>query len=233
MARITTGALLCLSLLTPITSSASAPPATALLERAISKNPAGDFSALLQSWKKQPRTPRIPALLGIAKDPKKPEKTRSIALIGASQLSAKTPDSEVVRQAATHLLVDRSWLVRLYAIRALEECSAAGKAPLLAARLNDPSLIVRAEAAEALFRLARQHPREGTRAIIRELSRSVESSSNYVRGKALWVPQRSIAALGEFRAKSELETLSMLVRQGKDPSLAPHLALARKRAEQP
>jgi HEAT repeat protein len=231
MARSTAGALFWAALLLSNPAPASIPTTVALLERQISKNPAGDFSALIQSWKKQPRNSALASLLEIARNERKPDKTRSIALIGAASLSARTPSAETVRRTAVRLLVDRAWLVRLYSIKALEECGSTGKAELLAARLNDPSLMVRAEAAEALYRLALHHPQEGNRPVLRELSRSVESSSNYVQGRALWVPQRSIAALGEFKAKSELEALSMLVRKGTDARLAPHLAQARKRAE--
>lgn len=176
----------------------------ALLQEQISGIRSGDFSSLIRMWRTNPGPPSTPSLLGIAEDTQESAKARAIALMGAAALTHATPDSERVLTIAERLLRDRDWLVRLYAIKAMEACGTSGRAETLASRLSDPSLMVRAEAAEALYRLARVHPQQGTPPVIRELSRSLKSASNYVHGQAIWVPQRALAALAEFRAKSEI-----------------------------
>jgi HEAT repeat protein len=204
------------------------------VETEILRHGSGDFSTLIQKWKKSRSRPGLPGLLlELAQKENLSDKARAIALIGASELATEASEVKKAQEVASRQLQDRRWLVRLYAIRALEKCGAAGKANLLASRLDDSSLMVRAEAAEALYRLALQNPKEGTRQVRDRLIRAVNTSSNYSGNRPLWVPERALAVLGELRARSVLQELVKRFEREKKSNLVLHARRALDRASAP
>jgi hypothetical protein len=204
------------------------------LEGQISRHGSGDFSSLIQEWKKSRSRPGLSGLLlELAQKESLSDKARAIALIGASELATEASELKQAQKVASKQLQDRRWLVRLYAIRALEKCGAAGKANLLSARLDDSSLMVRAEAAEALYRLALRNPKEGTRQVRDRLIRALKTSSNYSGNRPLWVPERALAVLGELRARSELQEMVKRFEREKKSHLVLHARRALDRASSP
>jgi hypothetical protein len=82
--------------------------------------------------------------------------------------------------------------------------------------------MVRAEAAEALYRLALRYRQAGTPLIRDRLVRALEFSSNYSGNRPLWVPERALAALGELGGRSELQILVKRFEDEKRPELLLH-----------
>ncbi|NDD92145.1 hypothetical protein EBZ37_08680 [bacterium] len=177
------------------------------------------FSTLISTWRTRHGSVAISPLLELAEDQKLPEKARTIAILGAAELSKKQP--EQVRSRLVSLLKDRLWLIRISAIKGLEAVSPDPSAAEIAGLLKDPALVVRSQAADTLLRMATtQANRLNTRPqVLKALSQAMHAPENYSNNKALWVPQKALAALVASRAKSELPEIVKLLDLRADPKL--------------
>ncbi|MBU6374683.1 MAG: hypothetical protein KGQ59_01690 [Bdellovibrionales bacterium] len=178
-----------------------------------------NFSGLFSDWKKQHGVSAVKPLLEIAEDKALSEKTRTIALLGAAELSKTQPD--LSKNRILPLLKDSQWLIRISAIKGLEILSARSVTLEIAERLRDPALVVRSQAADTLLRLSQSPQNEFATQprILRALSEAMLASENYSDQKALWVPQKALAALVASGAKSELKQIAKLLDRKADPKM--------------
>ena len=153
LARLLTLALPLLLILSPVGAVGAAPSLSQRLVREISSRKSGSYPDIFASWSRQHGSKAIAPLLDIAENPRFEEKTRSIALLGAAELAGVRAGAGV-RPRLSRLLLDRSWLIRLSAIKGLDVIGPSDSVNTIAERLRDPALVVRAEAADSLLHLA-------------------------------------------------------------------------------
>jgi HEAT repeat protein len=147
------------------------------------------FDSILKGWQKKYGPEAVGSLLHIAGDGKNVDPDRYIALMGAAKLGGI--------QAAPLLLPflkDPSWMVRSGTLRALSALQNERTSQQVLSLLRDPALVVRLEAVDAVKVL---RPIGAADALVSVL----ENGANYHGGKAQWVPQRALVALGALRAK--------------------------------
>ena len=213
--------LLAPSSLIPICTPAAVPDLSLQLVREISLKKSGSYPDLIASWSRRHGSRAVTPLLKIAENGKFDEKTRSIALLGAAQLARARAEGPVGR-GISRLLRDRSWLVRLSAIKGLDVIGPSGSADAIAERLRDPALVVRSEAADSLLHLARTSSSPPGEKVLRLLAGTLTETENYAQGRALWVPRRALDALTAWKAKSQLQTIALLLNHSGDPELVSH-----------
>lgn len=182
----------------------------AQLDQQIQRNASAGFEHLIQEWETQYGTEAVLPLLSIAKDRKKAETKRYIALMGAAKLGGSPILAEI-----QSFLKDSSWMLRSAALRLIATVGnpEAGKSvfPLL----HDPALVVRAEAVETVRILKPEGAAE-------VLLGTLEDPENYHHGKALWVPQKALQALVDLKAYETAPRLSLFLESKtlrKDPEL--------------
>jgi HEAT repeat protein len=211
----------------PSLSLAASPPATApmpelveaqgsstastvlstVLRNDIRDRRSSTFDALLKRWQGSYGTRAVPPLIKIAADRGTADPDRFIALMGAAKLGGTE-----MAPILTPFLKDRSWMIRSGALRALAALNDPRTAREVLPLLNDPALVVRSEAVDAVERL---RPEGAVDALIS----TIEHSHNYHAGKAQWVPQKALAALVSLKAVEVAPKLRPLLRHELDPEL--------------
>lgn len=141
------------------------------------------FQPLVQRWKTKYQGKAVPALMYVAQHKKAKEQKRYIALMAATEIGGKKATKKLLP-----LLKDRSWMIRSGMLRVLRRSGDANLGKAALPLLKDRALVVRSEAVQTLQVL---RPAGTLMALIRTL----RDPSNYKSGKALWVPQKALAAL--------------------------------------
>lgn len=164
---------------------AASATATIPVESQIERFQGSDFSPLLSQWEAMAPTP-FPSLLSIAKNPKKEETHRYIAIMGAARVAG----AEVI-PLLLPLLKDKSWFVRSAMIKVISQLGDAATSRDVLPLLTDPALVVRNE---AIVCVRKHKPLGSEQAFLRVL----KDKRNFHRGKALWAPILALEALREF-----------------------------------
>jgi len=189
----------------------SLPPAavsTLNITKSIESQRSGDFSILIESWKKLPKSVRArqwQELQEVALNAQLAERTRYIALMGAAEL-ARTPDE--VRQLNRTLQIlkkDRNWLIRSATLNVARRAAPGIALELLA----DRALVIRSQAVDVVLAT---RPKGAAQA----LAAAALDPNNYSGGKPLWVPQKALKALA---ALNPAEALQISKKLGPNPKL--------------
>lgn len=144
-----------------------------------------------------------------------------IALIDSAQVTedqrwvlirtlGRNPSDEA-RVALVDLVGHTSALTRMAAVQALADRNDHTLAGTIAARLEDPAILVRAAACDALGRL--RDP--GT---LPDLARALADPSNHYRGQSLWVRPRFAEALGLIGTEAAVAPLARAL-DDRDPAV--------------
>jgi len=182
-------------LITSQTLAATA-PLISDLKADLEKQQGALFEKLIQTWEKKYGATAFAPLIQIASDRKLKDTHRYVALMSATKLGGlKTIP------ALLPLLKDSSWMIRSGVLkilsglgkRALEIHPTPPLMPLILPLIHDPALVVRSEAVETILALK---PEGAVPALLSAL----EDTQNYRLGKALWVPQKALAALISLQA---------------------------------
>lgn len=122
-----------------------------------------------------------------------------VALVDSAQITedqrwvlvrtlGKNPSDEA-RAALLELAHSTSALTRMAAVEAMADRNDRGLSATIAARLEDPAILVRAAACDALGRL-------GDPDTLPDLDRALADPTNHYRGQSLWVRRRMVEAMG-------------------------------------
>jgi hypothetical protein len=207
------------------------------LVREIRQISSGEYHSWISRWKQRWGSSIMTLLLEVSQDAEQPEKVRSIALMSATELVKETASPRLHTQAQEALnqsLKSPLWLMRLSAIKGFKQLEPETLADALAQALEDPALVVRAEAARNLCSLANSEQdgnrkwRAPSQQSLKMLAHALHDPRNYSEGKPVWVPQSALCALAGFHAQSELPAISRLLHQGQDPELFRLAALSLK-----
>jgi HEAT repeat protein len=187
-------------------SSLSTPSLESLRKELALPRASNSFEPLLQSWQARYGSTAAGPLLILASEPlEDPE--RYMAFMGAARLGGREGAPNLVR-----FLKDRSWMLRSAALRALAALKNPATASSVLPLLQDPALVVRLEAVEAVEKL--QPP-----GAVEALTATLESRDNYHGGKAQWVPQKALLALASLHAQGQAPRLKKLLEHENDPEL--------------
>jgi HEAT repeat protein len=189
------------------TAFASTAPSTRTLRTEIQSDHSSSFEPLLEQWSDDYGPSAIKPLLAVAKDHTNSDRVRYIALMGAAKLGGLAGATQI-----TPFLKDSSWMLRNGALRALSALDNPQTAAAVLPLLQDPALVVRLEAVEAVRKLK---PHGAAQALVNTL----RSQDNYHNGKSQWVPIRSLDALAELRDPSIIPALKPLLDHRHDPEL--------------
>jgi HEAT repeat protein len=193
-------------------AGASRAPSPLSLRKEISQRGSSAFAPLLQSWHIRFGTAAVTPLLQVA-SAQRPElknmedADRYIALMGAAKLGGFE-----AAPLLTRFLKDKSWMIRSGALRALSALKNPTTALAVLPLLQDPALVVRLEAVEAVLKL---QPAGASEALLATL----EHGANYHGGKAQWVPQKALLALASLHASGLAPRLKPLLDHEQDPDL--------------
>lgn len=187
-------------------------PLVPALKKQIADYRQSSFEPLIQQIESQYGTESVLPLVEIAKNRAFQERHRYIALMAAAKIGG-TASSKWL----SSLLSDRSWVVRsgtLRALRSTDDVEIASKSLDL---LKDKALVVRLEAVDTVAHLK---PKGWEQALLRVMDRP----ENYVRGRALWVPNRALKALKQCDDLKTVKTaivpkLKPLLGRSQDPEL--------------
>ncbi len=176
--------------LIPFSSGAAPTPTSQVLAQEIQsagKNP-GSPERLIQTWKTRYGTQAVPALVELSRNTAQEDQSRFLALIGIARLGGLASEPWITSQ-----LKDRSWMVRIGALRSLSIIRSK-KAETLGWDLiqKDPSDLVRVEA----LRLAMNS--SGPQAD-RALRFALLDSKNYRKGYPLTLPQAGLEIVQQLR----------------------------------
>lgn len=162
------------------------------------KNP-NSFENLTQNWQKTYGSGAFDALFQIASDTNAWDSERYIALMSAAKMSEK----QGLRRFVS-FLKDKSWMIRGGTLRALSVSGNEETGKIIFPLLQDPALVVRVEAVEALKIL---RPPGTAQALLLTL----EDDRNYHAGKAQWVPGKALQALMLLRPSNAATTLKRVL----------------------
>jgi HEAT repeat protein len=167
----------------------------------------GPFDNLLSRWEKRYSTRAFEPLLTIARDQKRDDPERYIAMMGAARIGGKAS-----APFFASFLKDRSWMIRSATLRILAALSTPGAETPALSMLKDKALVVRMEAVNTIRKL---RPPGSVDALLSTL----RNSENYHRGRAQWVPLRALDALVDLDAKEATPHLRALLDHDLDPDL--------------
>ena len=165
------------------------------------------FEPLFHRWEERYGARVVPALLEISRDARASDPERYIGIMGIARLGGKEAAPLLVP-----FLKDRSWMIRAATLRALSALNKLETAASVLPLLRDPALVVRMEAVSTTELLK---PVGAASALVDTLF----SEANYREGKALWVPQKALAALESLHATEVAGRLSPLLDHQDDPEI--------------
>ena len=178
-----------------------------LLRHELETSRGTSFGSLLRQWDQKYGSKAVSPLLELAAMRSIRDSERYTALMGAAKLGGHA-SAPLIQP----FLKDSSWMLRAGALRALSALrnpqTAASALPLL----QDPALVVRLEAVEAVEKL---HPAGAPEALVR----AIENRDNYHGNKAQWIPQRALKALAGLKARETTPRLLPLLDRREDPEL--------------
>lgn len=179
-----------------------------------------DFSKLIPIWREVYGKHALPILEKISQSKLHPDPDRYISILALAHLF---PNEAKIRLKP--YFKDESWMIRSAALKAAVQLKDKQFLnDITSLLLNDPALVVRADAAESLGKCGWPEAKEA-------LLQSVYDSKNYhsnhfQKGIADWVPEKSLAAL---RSLDQIENISSigkdlmpLVNEAFDPKIRAH-----------
>lgn len=173
------------------------------------------FDRLAEHWESKYGMGAIPHLVAIAKNPKKKDSERFVALLVTARLEPANA-SAIVRP----FFKDSSWMMRSAALQASARLDDRSAAPEIIRLLRDPALVIRSEAAQTIGTMKLTQAED---ALLEALfdGRNYRPSG-FQKGRADWVPERALEALRRIRAKSAAPRLLTLMNGAHDPKLRAH-----------
>ncbi len=200
-------------LLAPSTAHATKVPAIEnvqlrkILRRDLESARGASFSSLLRQWDQKFGPRAVSPLLELAATRSIRDSERYTALMGAAKLGGQA-SAPLIQP----FLKDSSWMLRAGALRALSALRNPQTAASTLALLQDPALVVRLEAVDAVEKL---QPVGAPEALLR----AIENRDNYHGNKAQWIPQRALKALASLKAREATPRLLPLLDRHEDPAL--------------
>ena len=128
----------------------------------------------------------VPALQAIGADLNRPVQERWVAIRAIGPIQTLE-----AQQALTGFMSSKDVWARLAAIGAIGDRGDRTLAGRVAARLEDPAILVRAAAAEALGKLK-------VPSVLADLERALLAPDGWYRGTSLWVRRKYVEAMGEM-----------------------------------
>jgi len=191
-----------------IAYSKSQYPSEKTLITKIHKRKSNSFGPTLKFVEKKYGTRAVKPLLRIANKMNYSDPDRYIALMIAAKIGGKGISRQI-----KNFLKDRSWMMRSGALKALQAVGDSRIASAALPMIDDPALVVRMEAVETIDRLK---PIGSKQALLLTL----EDPSNFHKGKAQWLPQKSLRILRKMKlTKMDLIKISRLLKYSKDEKL--------------
>jgi len=154
----------------------------------------------------------VPHLVAIAKNTKKKDSERFIALLATARLQP-TNASAIVRP----FFKDSSWMMRSAALQASVRLDDRSAAPEIIRLLKDPALVIRSEAAQTIGTMKLTQAED---ALVQTLFEPKNyRPAGFQKGRADWVPGRALESLRRIQAKSAAPRLLTLMNGAHDPKL--------------
>ncbi|RYZ66340.1 MAG: hypothetical protein EOP09_12830 [Proteobacteria bacterium] len=170
------------------------------------------FDQLAHQWESKYGTDAVPSLVAIAKDPKKKDSERFVALLSIARLNPKNA-SAITRP----FFKDSSWMLRSAAIQSTVLRKDRTAAPDIISLLKDPALVIRAEAATAIGDLKLE---TGEKPLLDALYEAKNyRPAGYQKGQADWVTGRALESLRKLGNKESAQQLLTLMNGAKDPKV--------------
>lgn len=148
---------------------------------------------------------RVASLAAVAQDPNAPARQRWVAIRALGRIGG-----DPVRDALSPLLNASVPALRAATASALADAQIRGSAARIAELLQDPAIIVRSAAADALGIIRDE-------VAVTPLLEALEDPSNTYRGQSLWVRRHYVDALANIGSKA---ALGGLVRALRDEDIA-------------
>lgn len=188
------------------TPEKSEPSIQSQIQKDLSLRSSISFKKILENWKKKYGPKAIPPLLSIAKNKSQPDSDRYIAVIALAKIGGIQQENQL-----KDFLKDRSWMLRIAALRSLVGLKSKKFKKEILSLSNDPALVVRNEVIHAIEKLR-------FKGSIPILIQSLRNKKNYHHGKAQWVPQSALETLVKIKAPEKVaHFLLPLLTLRKDP----------------
>ncbi len=175
-------------------ATAPAPSTLTSIAGSLRQHRKRSFDDLLDQWQSEFGEKAVPALLTVARDKQQPDRSRYIAVLATAKLGGAATLSTVLP-----FLKDKSWLIRLSALRAIQGLQDHTHRKEVFSLLKDRSLVLRNEAVKVIASL--QYDGSAEALIDAALDRR-----NYHQGRAQWVPLTALKLLPSLAPKKELMT---------------------------
>ncbi len=176
------------------------------------------FGSLIQDWKtKYAAEPDAltEALRSISLSQNQEDTYRYIGVFGLHQLGLFSRLENL-----KPFLKDSSWMIRNAALKVIQELNTPAAGELATSLMNDPALVVRAQAVETVGQTRPQNA-------LSLLLKTLEDPSNYQNGKAFWIPQKTLQLLPVMRTSQNedqiLRALKPLLKHKNDETLQKNL----------